>query len=104
MCEKSEVPSVEEGHDVERVIVAQSDETASILKQVKRRNERGFNCTREEGVGSEDQSSGSYESRDAAKVGEITTLERQVQQRQRVRSGLHPRSWSTGLQAKNGAH
>ena len=35
MCEKSEVTSVEEGHDVERVIVTQSDETAGILKQVK---------------------------------------------------------------------
>ena len=33
MCEKSEVTSVEEGHDVERVIVPQSDDTADILKQ-----------------------------------------------------------------------
>ena len=33
MCEKSKVTSVEEGHDVERVIVSQSDETADILKQ-----------------------------------------------------------------------
>ena len=33
-CEKKgEVTSVEEGHDVERVIVPKSDETADILKQ-----------------------------------------------------------------------
>ena len=35
MCEKSEVTSVEEAHDAELVIVAQSDETASLLKQLK---------------------------------------------------------------------
>ena len=33
---------------------------------------------------------------------EATTLERQVQQRQRVWCGLHPRTWSTRLQAKKG--
>jgi len=32
-CEKNEVTSVEEGHDVERVIVPQNDETAGMLKQ-----------------------------------------------------------------------
>ena len=35
MCEKSEFTSVEDGHDVERVIVPQSDGTAGILKQLK---------------------------------------------------------------------
>ena len=34
MCEKSDVTSVEEGYDVERVIVPQNDETAGILKQL----------------------------------------------------------------------
>ena len=34
MCEKSVVTSVEEGYDVERVIVPQNDETAGILKQL----------------------------------------------------------------------
>ena len=35
MCEKSEVTSVEEGHDVERVIVAQSEETVEVAKAVE---------------------------------------------------------------------
>ena len=41
------------------------------------RNEREFDCTQEEGVGSEDQSPGAYERRDALKAGEAATLERQ---------------------------
>ena len=97
MCRKSEVTSVEEGQDVERVIVAQS-ESASIVKQLK--DETSADSTAlEKGVGPEDQSSGSYEGRDAAKVGETTTLEGHVQQRQRV-CGLHARIWSTRQDAK----
>ena len=41
---------------------------------VEWRNERRFDCTREEGVGSENRSP----SRDTAKVGEAATLERQA--------------------------
>ena len=35
MCKKGEVTSLMEGYDVERVIVPQSDEPGSILKQLK---------------------------------------------------------------------
>ena len=50
MCEKSEVTSAEEGHDVDVLHAPQSDETADILIQSKR-NERGFDGVQEEGVG-----------------------------------------------------
>ena len=62
-CKGCEVASVEEGRDVERV-TAQNDEIVGILRAVEGRNECGFDCTREGGVGSEDQTPGSYENRD----------------------------------------
>ena len=83
MCEGCESPSVEEGHDVERV-TAQNDEIVGLLRQLKDETSADLAALdREGGVGSEDQTSGSYESRDAANAGESATLERQVTARRR---------------------
>ena len=60
---------------------AKAPERVTKLKQESQyRNERGFYRTREEGVGSQDQSRGSCESRDTAKAGEAGTL-KEMQQR-----------------------
>ena len=49
MCEKSEVTSVEEGHDVERM-TAQSDVTAGILKQLNGEMSAGLTAFKKKGL------------------------------------------------------
>ena len=124
-CESCEVTSVEEGHDVDGRNVPQSDETAGMLKQLKdemsadltafkkgldrKTNHDDLTKAETEEIFVFDQShrrEGNRGFETGAKCegggAEATTLERQVQQRQRVWCGLHPRAWSTRLQAKKG--
>jgi len=49
-CEGCEVTSVKEGHDVERVIVAKSDETANILKQLKNETSADLTALEKKGL------------------------------------------------------
>ena len=100
MCEKSEVTSAEEGHDVDGRHAPQSDETADILKQSKDEMSAGLTAFKKKGLDRKTNHEGVMrhsQGRQGRHLGE-TSRETEVSQW----CGLHPRTWSTRLLSKKG--
>ena len=100
MCEKSEVTSAEEGHDVDGRHAPQSDETADILKQSKDEMSADLTALKKKRLDRKTNHEGFMrhsQGRQGRHLGE-TSRETEVSQWY----GLHPRTWSTRLQSKKG--